>query len=570
LSSSGSGLENVLAGHYSGSTDEWTSGWEVSKTSSIKKGITWTTSVDFAPNNKNFPTFGLTTGPNLPTQDLEALLTGSYGSSPGCLCTYDNEVVHGKRVAQIATTIAHPNRGYTGKYNFFDPDNFISLTGLMYTGNNYLIEQARLVIERSGSFLKDNGQLPHHFTKDVPTYTALSGATQTGPNIFWTKTALNYARVSGNTAWLRKYMPVLRKAANFCFNLIKTVNGYSLLDAPGSLMIDVFIRNHYTTDSNAMMVGFLREFAEAEAFVGNHSGATKLYRLADNMTIAVNTLLWASKGRGRGGDDHFITQLNPDDTTRDFVDYDANLIAIAHGIPDLDRAKRFLKRMDGGRCSAAAGAGPQFVSEIWYGKKDTTHGNVGDSWCSMGRIAWFDALARKQVGDIDTFNKDILGPIHRDLLKDTWMRERYGCNGLQQKNRSEAYFEYPCTVAMMLREVRYGINIGISNITLDPFDHAQSFSYHVGDVNIDYSSTLIKISAPGSDNRTYNVMGMMTNKKYQVSAAGTGCGTFSPITVTSDMNGILIFTAPVGVACVVSATVYSGPDSFQNEREGFI
>ena len=33
-----------------------------------------------------------------------------------------------------------------------------------------------------------------------------------------------------------------------------------------------------------------------------------------------------------------------------------------------------------GRCSAAGGAGPQFVSEIYYGTADTTHGNVGDSW----------------------------------------------------------------------------------------------------------------------------------------------------------------------------------------------
>lgn len=30
----------------------------------------------------------------------------------------------------------------------------------------------------------------------------------------------------------------------------------------GSLMIDVFIRNNFTADSNAMMVGFLREFAD--------------------------------------------------------------------------------------------------------------------------------------------------------------------------------------------------------------------------------------------------------------------------------------------------------------------
>jgi len=90
---------------------------------------------------------------------LQALMTGAYGSAPGCLCTYENEVVKGKKVSQIATTIARPDRGYSGTYNYFDPDNYISLTGMMYSGNEYLLEQAREVIERSGSFLKPNGLL---------------------------------------------------------------------------------------------------------------------------------------------------------------------------------------------------------------------------------------------------------------------------------------------------------------------------------------------------------------------------------------------------------------------------
>lgn len=113
-------------------------------------------------------------------------------------------------------------------------------------------DQVRQVIERSGAFLKPNGQLPHHFNKDVPTYTALSGATQTGPNTFWVKSALNYARHTGNTTWLHAYMPTLRHAANFCFNLIDSQS--HMLNAPGSLMIDVFIRQNFTSDSNAMMV----------------------------------------------------------------------------------------------------------------------------------------------------------------------------------------------------------------------------------------------------------------------------------------------------------------------------
>ena len=62
-----------------------------------------------------------------------------------------------------------------------------------------------------------DGQLPHHFVGDKPAFLALSGATQTGPNTFWTKSALQYARNSGNLAWLKSYMPTLRASAAFCF-----------------------------------------------------------------------------------------------------------------------------------------------------------------------------------------------------------------------------------------------------------------------------------------------------------------------------------------------------------------
>jgi len=74
-------------------------------------------------------------------------------------------------------------------------------------------------------------------------------------------------------------------------------------------MIDVFIREHFTSDSNAMMVGFLREFADAEEAVGNITGATSLRAEANLMETAVNALLWATPGRGLGGDDHYITQV---------------------------------------------------------------------------------------------------------------------------------------------------------------------------------------------------------------------------------------------------------------------
>jgi len=231
-----------------------------------------------------------------------------------------------------------------------------------------------------------------------------------------------------------------------------------LAKVSGSLMIDVFLRSNYTSDTNAMLVGFFREFARAEAFVGNTTGASELSSLADAIAKAMNLYLWcAGEGDddgGQGGDggycdsallsaakttagvgreeggmpaktttktttattteksgggssgDHFVTQWNQVNTDgewlyRDFVDYDANLVSVAHGIPTDDpsgqgddggaRAKRILSRVDsGGQCRASS----TFVSERYYGPNDTAGGNTGDSWCAMGRIAWFDALAR--------------------------------------------------------------------------------------------------------------------------------------------------------------------------------
>jgi len=51
-------------------------------------------------------------------------------------------------------------------------------------------------------------------------------------------------------------MPTLRLAAGFCFDLITDCfGGAKMLDAPGSLMIDVFIREHFTADSNGAWHG---------------------------------------------------------------------------------------------------------------------------------------------------------------------------------------------------------------------------------------------------------------------------------------------------------------------------
>jgi hypothetical protein len=181
---------------------------------------------------------------------------------------------------------------------------------------------------------------------------------------------------------------------------------------------------------------------KAESFVGNATGAAKLFRLADTMSVAMNQYLWCTNTSGlcdsylyptttttsnnindelgrkekkkvgttttttSSEGDHFMTQWNGFNTptpNRDFMDYDANLMACAHGVPNDNieslnmysdsssssssssllveddggaRAKRILARIDAGQCRPSA----TFVSERYYGKNDVTNGNVGDSW----------------------------------------------------------------------------------------------------------------------------------------------------------------------------------------------
>jgi len=69
-------------------------------------------------------------------------------------------------------------------------------------------------------------------------------------------------------------------------------------------------------------------------------------------------------------------------------------------------------------------------------------GNNGDSSVTMGRIAWQDALARQAVGDAAAaavFTKTLLAPLQADLMRRTWLPERFNCDGTDAHNAY--YFE---------------------------------------------------------------------------------------------------------------------------------
>merc|ERR1719409_969358 len=95
---------------------------------------------------------------------------------------------------------------------------------------------------------------------------------------------------------------------------------------------------------------------------------------------------------------------------------------------------------------------------------------LGDSWVAMGRIAYFDGLARKRYKSRQGFSTDLMEPLKAHVLNTTWMFERLGCDGSQQENRTAYFFEYPSVTSIMLHDIRYGIKFGFNAVEIDPLD----------------------------------------------------------------------------------------------------
>jgi hypothetical protein len=517
------GLELVLAGSHP-ERDRWSgSSWAAAAPERVEAGERWRTDATIAANGYDFPAGGLVEPrANLPEDDLRAIYTAVYGTAAGVLGSYELP-------GAAYPTLATPGRQYGDGNSFFDPDAWQIIRALLYSGDSYLRREARRVIERSGEAILPNGQIPHHFEGAEPTYVAISGATQTGPNIFWISSALDYAAATGDDDWLRAQMPRIERALAFITDRYDPE--LKLISAPGPLWIDVFIREHFTADTNAFMVGLLRRVADAEELLGEDALAASRRGLARDVATGMNERLWTG--------DHYVTQLNPDGSTRDLVDYDANLLAVAFGVAPPDRAQAILERVDAGPCTHGRAT---WVSEQFYGPGDTYNGNTGDSATAMGRIGWADAHARRRVGDLATYRDRILAPLRADLLERTWLTERYDCAG--NAIRAPFYHEYPEVVAMLLREVTYGIELGLGKVTIDPFGTA-AYRHHVGDVNVDYSASAVDISLPGRGLREFELHGLVPGAGYVV--VTTGPGPAEPQRVRADGQGVLRFDAPVGL-----------------------
>jgi hypothetical protein len=498
-----SGIQLLLAGSFPAGEgggaagagpgpNRWSNNYQFPTRHKLSVGQRFGLQLEGRPNDKPFPVSTLRSvgGRARNLEGVQAMLMGSFAAAAGCLFSYQSQMALSNNtmsgVALISDEQLHPRRSnYRNLYNFWDPSGFFHVSNLLASGDVRLITDVRRILDTvANAQLATTGMLPHHFQGSKPVYTAISGATLPATNLFWVKAALRYVSETADVQWLHRQLPVLDAAGRFLLNMISgTKNRPQLLRTTGALMIDVFKRSNYTTDANALAVDVFHRLAKMWTFVGNATNANTYRESANAIVSAMNTLLWST--------DHFVTQLNPDGTSTDFVDYDSNLLATAFVPMPMARKLAVLRRIDSGNCTHAAPG--TYISEKLYGADDVYHCDsdkphiacVGDSRVSYARVAWLDAISRKVVGDFAAFEELVIEPMRKEVFDQVWTHERYTCRGTPV--HSPLYYEYPEVLATITRDVRYGVQFGLGTFTLDPFDR-DPFSWHIGELMVDYNA----------------------------------------------------------------------------------
>lgn len=495
--------------------DVWTSSHDLRQSPPSATVSQSTIAFTIYANDLSFPSHhpaNFIDGDDRARRDSIAYFTAVYGSAAGVLGSYAES-------GSAYPTLAFPDRPYGDAFDFFDPDAWSTVTALSYSGDHLLQKEARKILERSERNLRPDGQVPHHFDVGAATYVSIAKSSQTGPNIYWVIAASEYAAATGDEVWLRAHYAHLHLATDWV--LAKYDSSRKLLRADGPLFIDVFRRNGFTLDTNVAAVYLLDRMTEVAEFCGDNQSAQHYRALRRELISGIHNELWSG--------DHFITQKNPDGTTRDKVDYDGNFAALAFGIPDEADSTKLLHRLDQGPHTHPGQRGT-WVSERRYEKQDCYGDNDGDSDTAMARIWWLDMAARVRLGDRAMFNH-LLDPIESDLIGDVWMPERYDADGMPAHNGY--YHEYPDIVSIVLREMRYGVHVGMREVTIAPFGNS-SFELQLGALHVKYSADRVSISVPGSSARDFTIRGLRPRWQYQLSGGKTS---------TTDSEGTLHFRA---------------------------
>lgn len=477
--------------------DVWTSSRELHlslPSATLQKTIAFT----IYANDLPFPSHhsgNFLGGDDRSRRDSIAYFTAVYGSAAGVLGSYAEP-------GSAYPTLAFPDRPYGDAFDFFDPDAWSTVTALSYSGDPLLQREARGILERSERNLRPDGQVPHHFEAGAATYVSIARSSQTGPNIFWVMAASEYAAGSGDEAWLRAHYPHLRLATNWI--LAKYDPSRKLLHADGPLFIDVFRRDGFTLDTNVVAVYLLDRMTEVAEFCADNQSAQRYRAVRRELIKGIHDELWS--------EDHFITQRNPDGSSRDKVDYDGNFAALAFGITSAADSEKLLHRLDQGPHTHPGRRGT-WVSERRYEKEDCYGSNDGDSDTAMARIWWLDMAARVRLGGQSTFD-ELLDSMESDLIRDVWMPERYDADGRPAHN--DYYHEYPDIVSMVLREMRYGVHVGMREVTVAPF-RSSKFEIRLGSLHVKYSADRVAISVPGPSERNFTIRGLRPRQQYLLS-----------------------------------------------------
>ena len=445
----------------------------------------------------------------------------------------------------------------------------------------------------------------HHFISLSPTYESIAGSEQLGPNIFWSLSVLQYISITQDSTFAETIFPYIELSLQYILSFYDAEKG--LFYAPGPLWIDVLVREHYTSDSNSMLVYFLQKIADYYEYMHiDNEFVMELRQLSDTISKNIVKYLYDSVS-----DDHFVTQLNEDGSTRDFVDYDSNLMTIAYGIlKDSSRGSsdsgsssttsitsstaatttttttttttstisattttaatsssaidRVINRIDNGENTHIRAT---WCSEIPYSGNSSDCYIVGGDYCgdsivTLARIGYIDAIARKQIGDLETFEKLILLPLQKDLIQYTWLYERYDNNGNQI--RTPYYFEYPSLITILLREIKYGINIELNKIHINPFP-AQSYNFSLGFLTIEYNiPNRVVLNLPGVlstakekeviiENLALSTLYNINNTCVQYDTTSTSSN--NNMVVETNKYGILIFRIIFASSCTVTITI---------------
>ncbi|CAN5347937.1 hypothetical protein BH11ACT4_BH11ACT4_16300 [soil metagenome] len=508
------GLRLVHAGK-TATEDAWA---EVDWTSrdAIAAGTTFESSLDLYANDLPFPTHALDPEAFSSLADAQTHFTAAYATSATTLGGY---LITGSAYP----TIAMPDRTYWSLHTFFDPDAWSTVGCLASSGDPYLEQEAKRVLDRALDGITESGQIPHHFDGERPIYVAISGAAQTGPNLFLCLAALDYTTATGDVEWFRgAWERGLRRAIEWVTEFYDPAR--QLLCVIGPLWVDVFRREGYTFDTNATAVYVLERMADAARYLDLPEVGAEFERVSAGIREGIEAL-WS--------EDHFVTARSADwEQIHDMVDSDGYL-APAFGLTVGQRSHDLLARLDRVPNMHPGGRGT-WVSEVFYGPDHCYGGNTGDSATAMGRLWWADLLARQSVGDRATFAA-LYEAVRDDQRAYTWMRERYGAEGTMI--RATGYHEYPEILDKMLREGYYGLTMTLQRVTINPMLEIP-YSFSTGRVRLAHSAEHVELTVPGDGLRRFEIGGLTAMSSYSTPEG----------VATADAQGFVRFTAAAGTA----------------------